>query len=46
MKLGQTHGALVGDVDPKGPASHAGLQSGDIIVEANGKPIETNANCD
>src|SRR5262249_11278471 len=39
MKLSQTHGALVGDVDPKGPAAHAGLQKGDVIVEANGKPI-------
>jgi serine protease Do len=40
LKLGDTHGALVGDVDPKGPAAHAGLQQGDVIVEANGKPIE------
>jgi serine protease Do len=40
MKLDQTKGALVGDVDPKGPASHAGLQAGDIIVEANNKPID------
>ncbi len=40
LKLGKTSGALVSDVDPKGPAAKAGLQSGDIIVEANGKPIE------
>ena len=40
LKLGDTHGALVGDVDPKGPAAHAGLQQGDVIVEANGKSIE------
>src|SRR5262249_53589529 len=40
LKLGKTNGALVGDVDPKGPAAQAGLQSGDVIVEANGKPIE------
>jgi serine protease Do len=40
LKLGQTHGALIGDVDPDGPAAHAGLQSGDVIVEANGKPVE------
>lgn len=40
MRLGQTHGALIGDIDPKGPASHAGLQAGDIIVEANNKPID------
>jgi serine protease Do len=40
MKLGQTHGALIGDIDPKGPASHAGLQPGDIITEANNKGID------
>jgi serine protease Do len=41
LKLGDTRGALVGDIDPKGPAAHAGLQQGDVIVEANGKPIES-----
>jgi serine protease Do len=40
MKLGQTHGALVGDVDKKGPAAQAGLQPGDVIIEANNKPID------
>ncbi len=40
LKLGQTHGALIGDVDPDGPAARSGLQSGDVIVEANGKPME------
>ena len=40
MKLGKTRGALVADVDPKGPAAKSGLQSGDVIVEANGKPVE------
>jgi serine protease Do len=40
LKLGKTHGALVSDVDPKGPAAKAGLQSGDVIVEVNGKPID------
>jgi serine protease Do len=40
MKLGETHGALVGDVDPKGPAAGSGLEPGDVIVEANGKPID------
>src|SRR5437867_4734807 len=33
LKLGQTRGALVGDVDPKGPAAKSGLLSGDVIVE-------------
>jgi len=40
MKLSQTRGALIGDVDPKGPAAKSGLQSGDIIVEANDKTIQ------
>ena len=39
MKLSKTNGALVGDVDPNGPAAQAGLMSGDVIVEANGKPV-------
>jgi len=40
LKLGDRKGALVGDVDPDGPAARAGLQQGDLIIEANGKPIE------
>jgi len=40
MKIGQTRGALIGDVDPNGPAAQSGLVSGDVIVEANGKAIE------
>jgi serine protease Do len=40
MKLGKTSGALVADVDPHGPAAQAGVQSGDVIVAANGKPVE------
>src|SRR5262245_12081987 len=40
MKLGQTHGALIGDVDPDGPAAKAGLHASDVIMEINGKPID------
>lgn len=36
---GNTQGALVGDVTAKGPAEKAGLKSGDVIVEFNGKKI-------
>src|SRR5207249_2469892 len=40
MKLGPTRGALISDIDPKGPAAQSGLQAGDVIVEANGKAID------
>jgi len=39
FKLKDTTGALVGDVTPKGPADKAGLKSGDLLVEFNGKPV-------
>jgi serine protease Do len=39
LKLGQTRGALVSDVDPNSPAARSGLKSGDVIIEANGKPV-------
>ncbi len=35
-----TKGALVADVVPDGPASKAGVQPGDIIVEFDGKSVE------
>ncbi len=34
-----TKGALIGDVVDNSPAKKAGLRSGDIVVEFNGKPI-------
>jgi serine protease Do len=37
--LKDSEGALVGDVTPKSPAEKAGLKSGDIIVEFNGKKV-------
>jgi serine protease Do len=39
FKLKDTTGALVGDVTPKGPADKAGLKSGDLLVEFNGKKV-------
>lgn len=37
--LKEAKGTLVADVDPDGPAEKAGLKSGDIIREFNGKQI-------
>ncbi|QQS10005.1 MAG: trypsin-like peptidase domain-containing protein [Phycisphaerales bacterium] len=37
---GQTPGVVVGEVVPNSPASDAGLQSGDVIVKFNGKPVD------
>jgi serine protease Do len=37
------HGALVNDVVPGSPADNAGLQSGDIIMEVNRKPMKSAA---
>jgi serine protease Do len=39
FKLGHVNGALVSEVTPKSPADNAGLMSGDVIVEFNGKPV-------
>jgi serine protease Do len=35
-----TTGALVGEVTPRGPADKAGLKSGDVVIELNGKPVK------
>jgi serine protease Do len=41
LALPNTHGALVADITAGGPAEAAGLQSGDIIIEFNGRPVNT-----
>lgn len=37
--LKDAKGALVAEVTPKSPAEKAGIESGDVIVEFNGKPV-------
>ncbi len=35
----RSRGVLVARVEPDSPASHAGIRVGDIVVEANGRPV-------
>ncbi len=39
LAMGAPRGALVAGVDDAGPAAAAGLQSGDVILEFDGKPV-------
>lgn len=41
LGLPNEKGALVASVTPKGPAEAAGLEAGDVILELNGKKVET-----
>jgi Do/DeqQ family serine protease len=38
-----TSGLVISDVDPSGPAAEAGIQPGDVIVEANRQPVGSGA---
>ena len=39
FRLKTTDGVLINELEKNGPADRAGLQSGDVILEYNGKPI-------
>ncbi len=41
FKVKEQRGALVSDVNEQGPALKAGLQRGDVIVEFDGKEVQT-----
>lgn len=40
LGLERPAGALLADVDPKGPAAEAGLKRGDVIVSVDGQPAD------
>ena len=40
LNLGARRGALVAGVDDQGPAKHADVKAGDVIVKFDGKPIK------
>jgi serine protease Do len=41
LGLKQNYGVIISDVLPGGPAEAAGLKVGDILIAADGRPIET-----
>ncbi len=41
MNIDRARGALIADVTPTGPAEKAGIQSGDVIVEFNNRPVNS-----
>ena len=41
LKLDSDHGALVTQVEPNSSAEHAGIKSGDIVIELNGEAVKS-----
>ena len=40
LGLSRANGVILGDVEPGSPAARAGLETGDLILTLNGKPME------
>nr|WP_321986912.1 DegQ family serine endoprotease [uncultured Lichenicoccus sp.] len=40
LGLKSAHGALIAGIEPKGPADKAGLRSGDVILQFDGKDVD------
>jgi Do/DeqQ family serine protease len=40
LGISERSGVVVSDVEPDGPASEAGIQRGDVIVQVNGKTVQ------
>ncbi len=38
--LSSNRGVLIGDVSPDGPAAHAGIKRGDVVLTLNGKAVQ------
>lgn len=38
--LSTNRGVLIGDVSSDGPAAHAGIKRGDVVLALNGKPVQ------
>ena len=41
LSLPTDHGVVVSDLEPDGPAAHGGVETDDVIVAMNGKPMMT-----